>query len=49
MENTSLFIEKIQEVIKEYLRDLRQPSNQHITFVPVIDKEYLHFQIVAHG
>ena len=49
MENTSLFIEKIQEVIKEYLRDLRQPSNQHITFVPVIDKECLHFQIVAHG
>lgn len=49
MENTNFFIEKIQEVIKEYLQDLRQPSNQHITFVPVIDMKDLHFQIIGYG
>lgn len=49
MENTNFFIEKIQEVIKEYLQNLRQPSNQHITFVPVIDMKDLHFQIIGYG
>lgn len=49
MENSSLLIKTIQEVINEYLHELEQPSNNHVVFVPVIDKECLHFQIVAHS
>ena len=36
MENISLLIKTIQEVINEYLHELEQPSNNHIVFVPVI-------------
>lgn len=49
MERASFLIEKIHEVLKEYLKDLRQPVNEGIEFIPVVDKENNHFQIIGYG
>jgi hypothetical protein len=49
MERVTFFQRIIQEVIVDYLAELRQPSNQHITFVPVIDTSANHYQIIALG
>jgi hypothetical protein len=47
MERVTFFQRIIQEVIVDYLAELRQPNNQHITFVPVIDTSANHYQIIA--
>lgn len=49
MEKITFFTKKIAEVFEEYLRDLRQPINQHLTIIPVMDKENHHYQIVVYG
>jgi hypothetical protein len=49
MERVTFFQRIIQEVIVDYLAELRQPSNQHITFSPVIDTSANHYQIIALG
>ena len=49
MERVSFYQKKIQEVLSEYLTDLRQPTNKDIDFVPICDKEKNHFQIIAMG
>ena len=49
MERVNYYQNKIQEVLTEYLADLRQPANQDIDFIPVSDKEKNHFQIIAMG
>ncbi len=49
MERVAFFQNKIQEVLTEYLADLRQPANKDIEFVPIADKEKNHFQIIAMG
>ncbi len=49
MERLAFYQSKIQEVLNEYLADLRQPANKDIDFVPISDKEKNHFQIIAMG
>ena len=49
MERVNYYQNKIQEVLTEYLADLRQPANKDIDFVPISDKEKNHFQIIAMG
>ena len=49
MERVNFYQNKIQEVLTEYLADLRQPANKDIDFVPISDKEKNHFQIIAMG
>ena len=45
----SFYEKKIQEVLTDYLAELRQPANSHIDFVPICDKDENHFQIIAMG
>ena len=49
MERVSFYQKKIQEVLSEYLTDLRQPANKDIDFVPISDTDKNHFQIIAMG
>lgn len=49
MERVAFFQSKIQEVMADYLRQLRQPSNQNIHFESVVDTAGKHYQIVALG
>ncbi len=49
MERVIYYQNKIQEVLTEYLADLRQPANKDIDFIPVSDKDKNHFQIIAMG
>ena len=41
--------EKINAVIAEYLKNLRQADNQNIDFQPIIDDKGKHFQLIAVG
>ena len=49
MDRIDFYKKIIHEVFEEYLQDLRQPSNLHLEFVPVVDENGKHFQIIALG
>lgn len=49
MERVAFFQNKINEVIEEYLLELRQPSNKDIEFMPITDTNKHHYQIIAMG
>lgn len=49
MERVKFFQNKIKEVIEDYLSELRQPTNENIEFMPVVDINKNHFQIIAMG
>ena len=44
MERVTYYQNKIQEVLTEYLADLRQPANKNIDFIPVSDKDKIIFK-----
>jgi XisI protein len=49
MDRVTFLKEKINSVMTEYLKNLRQSQNQHIDFQPVIDEKGNHFQLIAIG
>jgi hypothetical protein len=49
MDRVIFLKEKVRDTMAEYLRNLRQPSTQHIDFQPIIDNERNHFQLIAIG
>jgi hypothetical protein len=49
MDRIAFFQHKILNVIEDYLIELRQPNNENIEFVSIIDTDKHHFQIIAMG
>ena len=49
MDRVTFLQEKINAVIAEYLKNLRQADNQNIDFQPIIDDKGKHFQLIAVG
>ena len=49
MDRVTFLQEKINAVIAEYLKNLRQSDNQNIDFQPIIDEKGKHFQLIAMG
>lgn len=49
MERIVFLQAKIEQVMKDYLEQLTQPSNSGIRFESIIDKSGQHFQIIALG
>ncbi len=49
MERVVFLRSKIEQVMKAYLEELNQPSNENIRFESVIDPNGQHFQIIALG
>ena len=49
MDRVAFLREKINAVMAEYLKNLRQPENQKIDFQPIIDENGRHFQLIAMG
>ena len=49
MDRVTFLQEKINAVIAEYLKNLRQADNQNIDFQPIIDEKGKHFQLIAVG
>ena len=49
MERVAFLRSKIEQVMKAYLEELNQPSNENIRFESVIDPNGQHFQIIALG
>jgi hypothetical protein len=49
MERVKILQDKIKSVMDSYLFQLQQPTNQHITFELIADKDKNHYQIIALG
>ena len=49
MDRVIFLQEKINAVMAEYLKNLRQSDNQNIDFQPIIDEKGKHFQLIAMG
>lgn len=49
MDRVTFLQEKINAVIAEYLKNLRQNDSQNIDFQSIIDEKGKHFQLIAVG
>lgn len=49
MERVTFLQDKIEQVMKDYLAQLKQPGNSGIRFESIIDPNSQHFQIIALG
>ena len=49
MDRVTFLKNKIHETLEDYLKDLRQPSEEDIEFIAVEDTNSNHFQIIAMG
>ncbi len=49
METVAHLQSKVNQVIDNYLQQLRQPANQNIHFEAIIDTQGNHYQIIALG